>query len=115
MKLKWSWLLRAAVLAALCPVSSAFADNLPLPKLFVLSWAAPIRNDDGSPLTDIVGYYIYDGASADSLQPHYFASVTRPWIVLAYPPGGTHYFAVSAVNADGIESTLTPVVNDTML
>jgi hypothetical protein len=31
--------------------------------------------------------------------------------VLMYPPGGTHYFAVTAVNVNGFESSMTPVVS----
>jgi hypothetical protein len=81
----------------------------------VLSWAASTTNDDGTPVTDLIGYYVYHGASPDNLQPHYFSGPTQPWMLLSFPPGGTHYFAVTAVNADGIESTLTPVVDTTML
>jgi hypothetical protein len=115
MKIKFARLLRAAVFASVCLASPAFADNAPTSRVFILSWAPTTKNDDGTPVTDLIGYYIYHGASPTTLAPHYFASATKPWILLSFPPGGTHYFAVAAVNADGIESNLTPVVNDGML
>lgn len=112
MKFKCSRLLGAAVLSCVCLVSSAFADTLPVPKTLLLTWLTPLENDDGSPDTDLVGFYIYFGTSADTLQPYYFTSEVQPWISLTYMDDGPHYFAVTAVNADGEESAPTPVVSD---
>jgi hypothetical protein len=114
MKIQFSRLRRAAVLCSLCLASSAFADNLPAARPFILSWSATTANDDGSPVTDLVGYYIYHGTSPDNMQPQYFSGATKPWVLLSYPAGSTHYFAIAAVNADGVESTLSPVVNCSM-
>jgi hypothetical protein len=87
------------------------ADPASVPfEIRIISWAAPARNDDGSPLTDLAGYYIYTGNSPDTLVPHYFSAPGKLGMVLIYPPGGTHYFAVTAVNVDGVESALTQVV-----
>ena len=112
MKFKWSRLLGAAVLSGVCLVSSAFADARPVPKTLLLTWLTPLENDDGSAETDLVGFYIYFGTSPDTIQAYYFTSVLQPWISLTYLDEGPHYFAVTAVNADGVESAPTPVVSD---
>ena len=111
MKLKVLRLRAAALGGFACLISSAFADTASVSyEVRTLSWAAPAANADGSPLTDLAGYYIYTGNSPDSLVPHYFSAPGKLGMVLIYPPGGTHYFSVTAVNVDGVESSMTPVV-----
>jgi hypothetical protein len=111
MKFKVSRLRRAAFFCLASVVSSAFAQTANVPfDIRILSWAPPAANDDGSPLTDLAGYYIYTGNSPDMLVPHYFSAPGKLGIVLYYPPGGVHYFGVTAVNVDGVESVMTPVV-----
>lgn len=108
---QFSRLRRAAVFCLTCWFSPAFADPAAVPyEIRIISWAAPLANDDGSPLTDLAGYYIYTGNSPDTLVPHYFSAPGKLGMVLIYPPGGTHYFAVTAVNVDGVESAMTQVV-----
>ena len=111
MKFKVSRLRRAAFFCLAFVCSSAFAQTANLPfDVRIISWAAAMNNDDGSPLTDLAGYYIYTGNSPDTLVAHYFSAPGKLGIILYYPPGGVHYFAVTAVNIDGIESAMTPVV-----
>ena len=112
MKFNCPRLLGAAVLSCCCLVSSAFADTLPVPKTCLLTWLTPLENVDGSTDTDLVGFNIYFGTSPDTLQPYYFTSVVQPYISLTYMDEGPHYFAVTAVNADGVESSPTAVVSD---
>ena len=98
----------AALLAFACVISPTFADDgIPL----VLTWSPPEFNDDGSPWSDLAGYYVYTGNSPDTLIPSYFTNWSVPAIVLRYPPGSVHYFGVTAVSVNGIESTMTPVVS----
>jgi hypothetical protein len=115
MTLKFSrrWLAAAASFA--CVISPTFADSMLNLDICILSWAPPMANDDGSPLSDLAGYYIYTGSSPDTLIPSYFNNVGKLGIVLTYPPGGTHYFGVTAVNVNGIESVMTPVVSRKVL
>jgi len=111
MKFKVSRLRRAAFLCLAFICASAFAQTANLPfDVRILSWAPPAANDDGSPLIDLAGYYIYTGSSPDTLIAHYFSAPGKLGIILYYPPGGVHYFAITAVNIDGIESAMTPVV-----
>jgi hypothetical protein len=112
MKLNCSRLLGAAVLSCVCLVSSAFADTLPVPKTVLLTWLTPLENVDGSLDTDLFGFYIYCGSSPDTLQPYYFTTAVQPYLLISYLDDGPRYFAVTAVNADGVESSPTAVVSD---
>ena len=99
-------------MAFACLVSSTFAnytinDGIPV----LVQWTPPEFNDDGSPLLDLAGYYVYTGNSPDTLIPSHYTNWTVPAIVLRYPPGGVHYFGVTAVNVNGVESVMTPVVS----
>jgi hypothetical protein len=80
-----------------------------------LSWTPPTQNSDGSSLTDLAGYQISYGRSAEDLGQ--FISVTNASVstyVVENLTTGTWYFAVSAVNARGITSPLSNVASKTI-
>ena len=77
-----------------------------------LTWLPPSYNSDGSALTDLAGYNIYEGPSADALAPIATADASASQYVLSGLPPGTHYFAITAVNVSSVESDLSPIVND---
>ena len=70
-----------------------------------VSWTAPVRNADGTPLTDLAGFKIYWGTRPGD----YSDSVnidnpgTTTYVVDQLLPT-TYYFVVRAVNTDGVES-----------
>jgi hypothetical protein len=77
-----------------------------------LSWTAPTKNTDGSPITGLAGYHIYYGTD-----PNHFARIIKisgaastKYVVNGLSPG-TYYFAVSAYNAMGRESVKSNVVS----
>lgn len=75
----------------------------------VLSWRAPTRNEDGSPITGIVSYNIYWGSKPGE----YSDVVSVPgeaseWQANLLP--GTYYFAMSTIDQAGVESELSPEV-----
>jgi hypothetical protein len=77
-----------------------------------LSWTAPTENTDGSTLANLAGYRIRYGTSASSLTSTVVidnASVTT-FVVEDLSPA-TWYFAVTAVNSQGAESTNSNVAN----
>ena len=79
-----------------------------------LSWIPPSENTDGSPLTDLAGYRIYYG-----VDPQNFSDVIEitnasltSYVVDNLTPN-TWYFAASALNSSGVESTLSsPAARD---
>jgi hypothetical protein len=77
-----------------------------------LSWTAPTENTDGSTLSNLAGYRIRYGTSAASLTNTIVinnASVTT-YVVENLSPA-TWYFAVTAVNSQGAESSNSNVAN----
>ncbi len=80
-----------------------------------LSWQAPTTNTDGSALTDLAGYRIYFGSSADNLsQAIALTGVGIQTYVVDGLTSGTWYFAVRAVASDGAESALSEIVSKTV-
>jgi hypothetical protein len=77
-----------------------------------LSWTAPTENTDGSMLSNLAGYRIRYGTSSSALTQTIVvdnASVTS-YVVENLSPA-TWYFAVTAVNSQGAESSSSNVAN----
>jgi hypothetical protein len=80
-----------------------------------LTWSAPTVNTDGSPLTNLAGYYVHFGMNEASLTQIIDltdASVTT-YVVSDLPPG-TYYFAVSAYNSLGLEGAWSNLASKTL-
>ena len=70
-----------------------------------LSWSAPTKNADGSPLTDLAGYKIYYGRSSGSYDQQ--VRIDNPSIttyVVEQLSPATYYFAATSFNYSGVES-----------
>jgi len=79
-----------------------------------LSWDAPTQNADGSPLVGLQGYRIYYGATP---QVTNVVDVSNPGLntyVIENLTAGTYYFAVTAYNSAGVESSLSSQVSTTV-
>ena len=81
-----------------------------------LSWTPPITNTDGSTLTDLDAYNIYFGT--EEHQYPFELRVDNPgvasYIVDRLCPN-TYYFAVTAINAQGVESDLSNITTIVVL
>lgn len=80
-----------------------------------LRWTAPTTNSDGTPLTDLAGYYIYYGSS-DGAFTH-TVNVTSPATVsyvVTNLSSGTWYFAISAYTNTGLVSPQSNVGSKTI-
>ena len=77
-----------------------------------LSWTAPTLNTDGSALTDLAGYRIYYGTSASQLNQTVDINTAG---ISSYVVGnlnsGNYYFAISARNAQGVESSRSNIAS----
>lgn len=84
---------------------------IPTVNVAALAWTAPTQNTDGSALTDLAGYNIYQGTTVGNLVK--VGSIALPAASYTTPslPPGTYYFTVTAVNAKGTESAQSPVVS----
>ena len=76
-----------------------------------VSWEAPTTNTNGSALTDLAGYRIYYGSSAEHLDHsvHIGTVGLQTYVIEGLEPGNW-YFAVMAVASNGSESKLSDVV-----
>lgn len=77
-----------------------------------VSWIPPTTNEDGTALVNLAGYRIYSGTSATSLK--LLASINQPGLTRYFVESlasGRHYFAMTAVNSEGIESELSEIAS----
>lgn len=80
-----------------------------------LTWTAPTRRTDGSPLTNLAGYKVYWGQQSRRYTES--AEIKNPSVltyVVENLGRGTHYFATTAVTADGAESEYSNEVSKTI-
>jgi hypothetical protein len=74
-----------------------------------LQWSQPVSKVDGSPLDDLAGYRIAYGRTAEDLDHSIFISdPSQTRYEFATLASGTWYFAIIAVNANGLEGPPTP-------
>jgi hypothetical protein len=81
-----------------------------------LSWTSPTQNTDGSAVSNLAGYRIYHGTSANALND--MIQVSNPGITLYVVdslPAGAHYFAITAYNTSGAESDRSAVASKTIM
>ncbi len=75
-------------------------------------WTPPTQNLDGTALTNLAGFHIYYGTSANTLtQMVNIGNPATTTYTLANLHQGTWYFALAAYTADQVESDLSEVVS----
>jgi hypothetical protein len=80
-----------------------------------VAWTAPTERSDGSALTNLAGYRIYYGSSANSFENVIDVnSVGVTSYVVDNLAAGTWYFAVSARDSSGAESGLSGAATKTI-
>jgi hypothetical protein len=80
-----------------------------------LSWTPPTQNTDGSTLSNLAGYQVLFGQSATDLdQTIELNNPSLSTYVVDNLTSGTWYFAVIAVNVQGVASTPSSVTSKTI-
>ena len=81
-----------------------------------LSWTPPTQNTDASPLADLTGYRVYWGMSQSNLTNS--VRLNNPgltsYVVDQLTPA-TWYFATTALNSQGVESSLSNIASKVVL
>lgn len=80
-----------------------------------LSWAAPTENTNGTPLTDLAGYWINFGTSAGDLSQK--VQIDNPGIltyVISNLSPGTWYFSITSYTADNVQSPPSAIASYTV-
>lgn len=81
-----------------------------------LSWTPPIKNTDGTTLTNLAGYRISYGTSATALtQAVQVANPSATSYMLSSLAPATYYFTVRAYTSNGTESAQSAVVSKVIL
>jgi hypothetical protein len=111
----WVGLLSAALLSASCfgdNVTAAAGTPPPATGTATLSWTAPTKNADGSPITGLSGYRIYYGTDPNHFtQTIKISGAASTKYVVNGLAAGTYYFAVSAYNTAGQESVKSNIAS----
>ena len=76
-----------------------------------LSWDPPTTNVDGSPLTDLTGYKVYYGTASRNYPQVTDVKNVTSYSVSNLSDGTTYYFAVSAYDMGGNESSYSNEVS----
>jgi hypothetical protein len=80
-----------------------------------LTWQPPAANTDGSPLTDLKAFKVYWGTTPGSYsRSTQISSATARSYTVTGLSKGTWYFAVTALNAKGVESPYSNVWSKTV-
>lgn len=88
-----------------CSAASGWAD---------LSWLAPTQNVDGSPLTNLAGFKVYQALTAAgtlTATPIVISSPTAVTYGITGLSPATYFWAMTAFNASGVESVQTAAVS----
>lgn len=82
-----------------------------------LSWTAPTKNTDGSPLVDLTSYVVFWGCAPSESYPKHVKGwypnqvpvdgTATSHILTSLQDTGTCYFTVKAVNSAGIASAMS--------
>ena len=111
--------MRKIITVLICCILPMFAHTAQQPTYTgsaSLTWVAPTKNTDGSPLTNLSGYTIHYGNSSSTLNQT--VSVTNPSItayVVENLAPGTWYFGVKAVTptaTSGMSNIATKVITN---
>lgn len=70
-----------------------------------LTWNSPTQNEDGSPLEDLGGYILYFGTSSGTYTQSIDVNNVTTYQLTGLSDGTTYYFAITAYDTSGNEST----------
>jgi len=90
------------------------ASHLAFAGTAALSWAAPTTNTDGTPLTNLAGYKVYYGTSSGNYGAPVNIGSQTSYSVTGLN-AGTYYFAVTAYDGSGNESSFSNEVTKTIV
>jgi Putative Ig domain len=101
--------------ASLAAFSITVTGATPTTGTATVSWVAPTKNSDGTPLTDLAGFRIYFGTNSESLtQVVRVSNAQATSYVVSGLTSGTWYFAVTSYGSDGSESARSTVASKTI-
>lgn len=82
-----------------------------------LSWQIPTMNNDGTVLTDLSGFRVYQGSNASTSTMTLVSSIDNPSVsdyLVENLAAGTYYFSVTSISTQRGESAYSNVVQKTI-
>jgi PKD repeat protein len=78
-----------------------------------LTWTAPTTNANGTPLTDLGGYWLYYRQTSGNLTQNVDVGNQTTYLLSGLVDGQVYYFAVTAYDTSGNQSVLSNQVSAT--
>jgi len=107
---------RLILILLLIALPLSISYGLPTQQPTGLAWDAPTLNTDGSPLTDLAGYYVYwsavSGGYSDTDRQQVAVATIRFTDLTALADATDKYFVVTAYNTLGYESPFSNEVQN---
>ncbi len=75
-----------------------------------VTWSPPVENTDGSPLTNLAGYVLFYGTGFPVPFRAIFVDASATELEIQNLSPGNWYFQMQAVNTEGMQSELSPMV-----
>ena len=76
-----------------------------------MAWDTPTTNADGSPLTDLAGYWIYYGTSSGSYIGKTYAGSVTTYTLTNLTKGQTYYIVATSIDTSNNESAFSNEVS----
>jgi hypothetical protein len=93
------------------PIDATVEVRATVPTSVNLTWTPPSYNVDGTPLTDLAGYYLYFGTPGVATERIQISDPVATALTVGGLVPGTWYFTLMAYNSEGAESELTEPVS----
>src|SRR5437867_8523453 len=105
-------LLRSLLVLLAC-LSLAFATTPAQAAQAQLVWDAPVQAN-GTPVSNLAGYKLYYGSQSGQYQTAIPVGLTTTYTITNVSTGQTYYFAITAYDTTGTESTFSNEVSVTL-
>jgi hypothetical protein len=76
-----------------------------------LAWDAPTTNADGTPLTDLAGFYVYYGTASGVYGAPVDAKNVTSYTLTGLTPGQTYFIAVAAYDTSQNQSQFSDEIS----
>ena len=94
-------------LGLLCFIICILSKSVSFAANVTFSWTPPHTNSDGTPLTDLAGYKVYSGVSSRNYTQNTDVGNVTSYTVTNLSGGTTYYFAVTAYDTSGNQSSFS--------
>jgi hypothetical protein len=89
------------------PATMASSPGTTATRTLLLTWEAPTRNNEGTAVTDVAGYKLYYGQASRQYTSTVDVGNQTSYRLTGLQGGHTYYFAVTAYDSAGNESTFS--------